>query len=118
MNRALAIFANLPTGFPTAIMFGRYHFEHHTYMNIQKMDPDIPSVLELKLLTTPFRKFLFLLLQPIIYALRPVFKRPKLPGMWECLNILAIILANKFTYTYLGPNALYWLLTSTLMGMR
>jgi sphingolipid delta-4 desaturase len=43
LNKILAVFTNLPLVIPLAISFGRYHYDHHAYMNIYEFDPDIPS---------------------------------------------------------------------------
>ena len=43
LNKLAAIITNLPTGIPSAISFGKYHADHHRYLSVEEIDPDIPS---------------------------------------------------------------------------
>ena len=43
VNKLVAILANLVTGIPSAISFGKYHADHHRYLSVEEIDPDIPS---------------------------------------------------------------------------
>jgi len=48
-NKLLAIFSNLPTGVPSAILFQRYHMEHHQYQGVDGIDTDIPTLAEIRI---------------------------------------------------------------------
>merc|ERR1711976_593068 len=76
-NRILGILANLPLGIPYSTFFKKYHIEHHKYQGDDEMDVDIPSRFEARFFNASGTKFLWLLLQPLFYALRPLFLRPK-----------------------------------------
>ena len=76
-NRLGAIFANLPIGVPYAMMFKKYHIEHHKvtfsrnfdfgqslilasqFLAEDGMDTDMPSKLELLVLSNVFGKAFF-----------------------------------------------------------
>ena len=117
LNKALAIFANLPTTVPSSITFGKYHVDHHTYMNIENFDPDLPSRLEQKLLTNTGAKFIFILFQALFYAIRPLILKPKKPSVWELINLISIVFSNLIVFKFLGAKALLWLFCGTFMGM-
>ena len=42
VNKILAVVCNIPMGIPSAISFGRYHSDHHNFLNEIKRDPDLP----------------------------------------------------------------------------
>ena len=87
-NRLLGLWANMPLAIPYSVTFKKYHIEHHKYQGDDEMDVDIPSRLEARLFTTTFTKFLWVLLQPFFYALRPLFLRPKSITSLEVLNFV------------------------------
>lgn len=97
-NRILAFLINVATGIPSAIAFGRYHWEHHENMGDPKRDADLPTDWEIRTFNTPLRKFIFLLLEPLFYGLRPYFVIPKLPTAWELANIIFIIFTDCIIY--------------------
>ena len=43
LNKLLAIFVNMPTGLPSAIAFGKHHADHHRYLGVKGLDPDIAT---------------------------------------------------------------------------
>merc|ERR1711976_456012 len=69
--------SNRPLGIPYSTFFKKYHIEHHKYQGDDEMDVDIPSKFEARFFNASGTKFLWLLLQPLFYALRPLFLRPK-----------------------------------------
>lgn len=117
-NKLLAIFANFGQGFPSAITFGRYHADHHTFLNLEYLDPDLPSRWELKFVNGPITKLAFLILMPFFYALRPVILRPLKPNAYEILNVVAVFFVDYLIFTFISWNGLCWLLTATFFGMR
>lgn len=44
INRIFAILSCLPTGLPSAITFGKYHWEHHKNLGNPEYDADLPTV--------------------------------------------------------------------------
>ena len=55
-NKLLAIFSNLPQVLPSAISFGRYHKDHHTFQGDELLDPDIPTKWEIYLFNNSYTK--------------------------------------------------------------
>lgn len=86
-------------------------------MNIKEIDPDLPSVWEVKFLTSPFHKLLFLFFQPLFYGVRPLIMFPKTPTVYEAINVCLVFFTDYLVYSYFGANALLWMLCSTFMGM-
>ena len=37
-----AIACNIPMGVPSAISFGKFHADHHNFLNEHGKDPDLP----------------------------------------------------------------------------
>jgi sphingolipid 4-desaturase/C4-monooxygenase len=44
LNRLAALMTNIPTLAPSAITFGKYHWEHHQNMGNPDCDADLPTV--------------------------------------------------------------------------
>lgn len=115
-NRWLGIFANLPIGVPMSITFQKYHLEHHRFQGVDGIDMDVPSSTEARMVTNAFTKSIWVLFQLFFYALRPLFLKPKPPGLWEFTNLL-IQLSLDFAMVYLfGWKALAYLILSTFVG--
>src|SRR3954465_13590904 len=87
-NRLFAVFVNLPVGVPVAETFRYYHLLHHAHQGDERLDTDLPTELEGKLLQHPFSKLLWLSGQGFAYALRPLFVHPKKPSAAELFNLL------------------------------
>eukprot|EP00730_Choanoeca_flexa_P014688 TRINITY_DN6515_c0_g2_i1.p1 TRINITY_DN6515_c0_g2~~TRINITY_DN6515_c0_g2_i1.p1 ORF type:complete len:373 (+),score=109.40 TRINITY_DN6515_c0_g2_i1:185-1303(+) len=116
-NRWLSILANLPIGVPAAISFRRYHLEHHKYQGEHQLDVDIPSKVEALLFATRPGKFVWMILQPFFYALRPLVVKPKQPGVWEFINAAAVVGYNTLLYYLFGWPALFYTIGGSLLGM-
>ncbi|CAB0014343.1 unnamed protein product [Nesidiocoris tenuis] len=101
-NKILGMFANLPIGLPFSVTFKFYHLEHHRYQGDEKLDTDIPTYVEAKLFCTTFGKFVWLVLQPLFYAFRPVVTYPKPVTRLELLNTAIQMSFNVFIYYYCG----------------
>ncbi|GAA5954156.1 hypothetical protein JCM3765_005307 [Sporobolomyces pararoseus] len=116
-NRLFAIFANLPIGVPFAMMFKRYHIEHHKFLGEDGIDTDIPSRLELLVLRNVLGKAFFCTFQIFFYALRPGFIRYQAPTRWIFFNIATQLTFNTIVVQTLGWNSmLYFLLSSHMAG--
>ncbi|XP_051124848.1 sphingolipid delta(4)-desaturase DES1-like [Andrographis paniculata] len=115
-NRWLGIFANLPIGVPMSVTFQKYHLEHHRYQGVDGMDMDVPSLVEAKLVRNVFTKSLWVLFQLFFYALRPLFLKPKPPGMWEFVNFAVQISLDVALVHFWGWKSLAYLILSTFVG--
>ena len=117
LNRLLGIFSNLPLGIPVSITFRKYHLEHHKYQGDEILDVDLPSELEAKLFRGSFLKAVWLVLQPLFYAFRPVLCHPKMPNYWDFLNLIVQLAFDFLVYKYMGLTSLIYLLSCTLLSM-
>lgn len=117
MNRCIGFFANLPLGVPASITFRKYHLDHHKYQGDSQIDVDLPTRIEAILFSSPIGKFLFVLLQPLFYTLRPVFVLPKPVVGLELVNWAIQITFDLIIYTLFGPKALAYLLLGTILGL-
>jgi len=116
-NRLLGIFANLPIGLPFSVAFKGYHLEHHRYQGDERLDTDLPTALEARLFCTTAGKLLWVFLQPLFYALRPVITYPKPPTRLELTNTAVQVTFNVLVSYYLGGKAMFYLLGGSLMAM-
>eukprot|EP01027_Heterolobosea_sp_BB2_P011476 GEZU01016702.1.p1 GENE.GEZU01016702.1~~GEZU01016702.1.p1 ORF type:complete len:330 (-),score=62.51 GEZU01016702.1:140-1129(-) len=118
-DRWLGIFVNLILGIPSAQTFRRYHLEHHQYQGVDGLDTDLPTNLEGVIVKkcSPLRKALWMLIQPALYSLRPVFVNPKNLTLWELVNIVIQLTFDAGIYYFFGIKALVYLVASTLLGM-
>ncbi len=116
-NRAFAMFANLPIGVPVAETFRYYHLLHHTHQGDERLDTDLPTNLEGRLLRGRLSKLLWLSMQGLAYALRPLFVHPKKPSAAELVNLLLQIGFNVAVFYFWGGKALSYLPISALIVM-
>lgn len=116
-NKIWAIFANLPQIIPSAIGFGRYHKDHHSFLGDAKHDPDIPTVWEINFFNSWYKKLLFVVIMPVFYGLRPYFKTPKKPSNFEFVNIAACLIYAFLIFSVFGFKALLYLIASTWFGL-
>ena len=116
-NRAFALFVNLPVGVPVAETFRFYHLLHHAHQGDDRLDTDLPTELEGRLLRHSFTKLLWLACQGFAYALRPLFVYPKKPSLTEALNLLLQLGFNVAVYYFWGGKALAYLPISSLIVM-
>lgn len=117
LNQFLAILTNIPQGVPSAISFGRYHRDHHTYLGDQIDDPDIPVLMEIKTFRNPLTKCLFLIILPFFYSLRPYFKKPKLQNKMEIINLITIFTTDYLVWRFFGFYSFFYLIVGTLWGL-
>lgn len=116
-NRAFALFVNLPIGAPVAETFRYYHLLHHTHQGDERLDTDLPTSLEGRLLRNPVSKLVWLAFQGFAYALRPLFVHPKKPTWAEGLNFALQVVFNVAVFYAWGGKALAYLPISSLIVM-
>lgn len=116
-NDYFGIFCNIGMGIPSSTMFKRYHMEHHMFQGDVVKDVDCPTDWEGKFFTNTFLKSLWLLAQPLFYALRPVVVRPKDMHTLDMINTAVIVMSDLLVLYTCGPHGLLYLVASTLLGM-
>lgn len=116
-NIYFGIFANLPLGIPISVSFRRYHLEHHQFQGENMVDSDIPTDWELSFFRSRPAKFLWLVLNPLFYAIRPLFVLPKTPGPLEVLNIAVQLSFDALVWYFWGFRATCWFVFATLLGL-
>lgn len=118
-NKILAIFANLPTGVPSAMTFIPYHMEHHQNQGVDGIDVDIPSMWEVNLFNnSTIMKLIWTFFQPFFYALRPLVCKPREnKSNWEIVNYVVIFAWDAFIWYKLGGRSLAYLVSGSLLGL-
>jgi sphingolipid delta-4 desaturase len=116
-NRAFAMFVNLPVGAPVAETFRYYHLLHHTHQGDERLDTDLPTELEGRMLGHTLTKLVWLSGQGFAYALRPLFVHPKKPSGMEVFNLLLQVAFNVAIFYLWGGKALAYLPISSLIVM-
>lgn len=116
-NRILGIFGNFPMAIPYSTVFKKYHLEHHKYQGDDEFDVDIPTRIEAKLFCTTWTKLIWVLLQPLFYAVRPLFLRPKEITMLEVYNFIAQGCFDAVIWYTMGWRSLIYLAASTFLAM-
>lgn len=116
-NRMFGFFANLPIGLPISISFKKYHLEHHRYQGDELKDTDIPTYVEAKLFCTTFGKFIWVILQPLFYTLRPLMVYPKNPENLEIINAIIQVIFDGVAVYFLGGKVLAYMVIGTLLAM-
>eukprot|EP00761_Pharyngomonas_kirbyi_P012032 gb/GECH01012059.1/.p1 GENE.gb/GECH01012059.1/~~gb/GECH01012059.1/.p1 ORF type:complete len:350 (+),score=64.91 gb/GECH01012059.1/:1-1050(+) len=109
--------SNLPLGLPAAITFRRYHLDHHVYQGVQGYDPDLPIVMEGRFAQGVFRKAMWMFLQGLAYAFRPVLVRPKSMSSWEVINWSVQIIFDVAVIYFWGWQAMIYFILSSFLGM-
>ena len=113
-NLAAAIVADLPNVAPAAVSFRLYHLKHHVFQGDYRLDADIPSRWEARLVGTGFvRKAVWLFLFPVFQVLRPL----RLPEIqfatpWTFVNWAVSIAYDAAIFVFFGPVALLYLAAS------
>jgi len=117
LNTLFGIFANLPLGIPISVSFRRYHLEHHTFQGEALVDSDIPSEWELRCFNNSFMKILWVIFNPVFYAIRPLFILPKTPGKLEVVNVIVQLAFDAVIWYFWGLKATLYFVFSTLLGL-
>ena len=116
-NRAFGIFGNVVIGVPYSVVFKKYHIEHHKFQGDDELDVDIPSRFEARFFNRTSTKVIWMLLQPLFYAIRPLLIRPKPVTILEVIN-LSVQLAFDAAIVYLmGWRSLAYLIIGTLLAL-
>ncbi|CAG0880402.1 unnamed protein product [Cyprideis torosa] len=116
-NHLFGAFLALPMLVPMSSTFKKYHIEHHKFQGDEKRDTDIPSRVEAYLFNTTFRKFIWVVLQPFFYSLRPMLVYPKTPSMFEIVNIIVTLTFDFCVYYFFGWKPIVYLLGGGFMAM-
>lgn len=116
-NKLYAIFLNLPIGIPFSISFRDYHLEHHNNLGIYGLDTDLPTTLEKYLVNnTILNKTIWLSLQIVWYALRPLFIKQYKLTIYHILNIISQLSFNTIIYKLYGSGPIIYLLTCDIIA--
>lgn len=116
LNNWLAIIVNFPLVVPFAMAFKAYHAEHHWHQGKEGVDTDLAVRSEALLFKGFVGKFIWLIIQIPIYAIRPLFVYPMKPDKWQIINaIIQIALIVGFYFIVGWPGILY-LALSTIMA--
>ncbi|XP_072885465.1 sphingolipid delta(4)-desaturase/C4-monooxygenase DES2-like isoform X1 [Hemitrygon akajei] len=116
-NRWFAIFANLPIGMPYSASFKKYHIDHHRYLGGEGLDVDVPTDFEACFFRTPARKVLWLIVQPLLYILRPLYVNPKPVTQMEVVNAIIQLSYDLVIYQIWGLKPVFYMLASSMLGM-
>lgn len=116
-NKILSLVANLPLIFPYAISFKRYHHDHHVHLGWYPKDTDVPSPIEKKLFRHPLFKLVWMIFQPLFYALRPLFIYPKKPTRWDVINLATQLAFIATILITMNLHSLIYLMACTLLGL-
>jgi sphingolipid delta-4 desaturase len=116
-NRVFAVFINLPVGVPVAETFRYYHLLHHVHQGHERLDTDLPTELEGRLVRGRLGKLIWLFGQGFAYALRPLFVHPKRPSAAEVANVAIQLAFNAAIFHFWGGKALAYLPISSLIVM-
>ncbi|HTM44023.1 MAG TPA: fatty acid desaturase [Polyangiaceae bacterium] len=116
-NRLFSFFVNLPVGVPVAATFKHYHLLHHAYQGLEGVDTDLPTALEGKMLRSRPTKALWMSLQSLFYAFRPLVVAPKKPDGWEVANFIVQFLFNALIIYFWGWKAFLYLPIGSLIVM-
>lgn len=118
-NKLMGIACDLALGLPSAIAFRTFHLLHHGHLGEVGMDPDIVAPREARLVgRSRWRKAIWLSLMSLSQALRPlkVPQHRSAPG-WIAANVLAVIAVDALLWIALGPQAVGYLVASTLFAL-
>ncbi|XP_055589517.1 sphingolipid delta(4)-desaturase DES1-like [Uranotaenia lowii] len=116
-NRYFGMWCNLPIGFPMSVSFKKYHTLHHRFLANERYDPDVPSILEAKLFCNTFGKFIWLILQPLFYAIRPLFVNPLPVERLEVINTIVQLVFNALVVQFFGWRMLAYLMLGSFLAM-
>lgn len=113
-NIAAGIVADLPNVVPASVSFRIYHLKHHVFQGDYRLDADLPSRWEARLVGNGFlRKAIWLFLFPVFQVLRPLrLPEIRFASPWTFVNWGAAIAYDAAVFFLLGPVALLYLAAS------
>ncbi len=115
LNKWVAILADLPNTFPTAMGFRCYHIKHHSHLGDYDYDADLPSRWEGELVGNRWwGKALWLFFFAVFQLTRLSRLKATVPmwSRWTVFNALAIIAYDVAILFFCGPNGLLYLFLS------
>lgn len=74
------------------------------YQGDEKLDTDLPTLLEAKLFCTTFGKFCWLCLQSFFYAFRPLVVYPMAPTLMEYINLVIQLTFDSLIWYFFGKS--------------
>ena len=77
---------------------------HAQNLGEEVLDPDMPTYIEAKLFCSTGGKLVWMFLQPLFYAFRPLFVNPLPPTAMEVINVIIQLSFDAFVYDYFGNN--------------
>ncbi len=110
-NAWVAIFANLPTVFPTALSFKNFHIKHHAFQGVHELDADLPDWYEAKLIKNyAIGKAIWLLLFPVFQAIRTIRCRElAVIDKWVVANVVVQLAFDVLIVLLFGWKALIFM---------
>ncbi|VDK24152.1 unnamed protein product [Taenia asiatica] len=115
-NRILSLVCNLPMIIPVAVSYKKYHHDHHRWLGHEELDVDVPMEIECRLFRSVPLRFVWILLNPLFYAVRPFFKSPRPLTAWEVVNLMVQSVFDVIAWHCLGNYAFAYLLMGTILG--
>lgn len=116
-NEILGMVANCAQGLPSCVSFKKYHLEHHYSQGVDIIDVDVPTDWEGRIFNSTPKKVLWVICQPLFYALRPLFVNPKPLSTMEAVNGIVTFVFNATLAYCFGIKALMFNICGTLLGM-
>jgi sphingolipid delta-4 desaturase len=116
-NRLIGFLANLPLGVPASITFKKYHLDHHKYQGDAQIDTDLPTKIEAVLFSSMVGKVCFIILQPLLYTLRPIMVLPKTICRLEVANWIIQIVFDYAIFHFFGIKSLCYMWLGLLLGL-
>jgi sphingolipid 4-desaturase/C4-monooxygenase len=114
-NKWIAIIADLPNTFPTAMGFRCYHQKHHSHLGDYDYDADLPGHMEARLVGNRwYGKALWLFGFAFFQITRLARLKGTVPfgGRWTYINTAIIILYDLAIFYFFGANAILYLFAS------
>uniref|UniRef100_A0A4W5RG75 Delta(4)-desaturase, sphingolipid 2 n=1 Tax=Hucho hucho TaxID=62062 RepID=A0A4W5RG75_9TELE len=109
------MWANLPIGLPYSASFKKYHINHHRYMGGDGLDVYIPTGVEDSFFCRPLRKVLWLFLQLLLYALRPLVVNSKPVSRLELMNAVVQFAVNFLIFYVWGLKPIVYLIAGSIL---
>lgn len=118
-NNLAACIADTINVMPSAISFRGYHLKHHAFQGVYELDADLPSHWEARLVgRSVVRKSIWLLLYPLVQAVRPVRLRElQFINGWTLICWAMVFSFDGLVLWFLGPWALLYLFASMFFSV-